>query len=212
MVAAGLATLGSSAWVARAFVSSPKSCAGGWRWDVKTLSDRAANTISFTPVNTSVAKLVSMTAATSLAGNTPRGAGVESTTYRVTAALDHMDLQADGDVHLVIADPHDTSKMMLAEFPDVTCPGPDHSYKKQQLRAARLVLIKACGAVPPAGMKERLRGTLILTGVGFFDQNTQFNPNGVEIHPVLAVKKISCKRVGSTRVLQSQEYSRGASD
>src|SRR5437763_9953229 len=103
-----------------------------------------------------------------------------------------MDRQGDGDVHLVITDPADKTKMMLAEFPDVRCPGPDHSLKTQQLRAARLALVHACGQVPPAGTKERLRGRLRLVGVGFFDSNMQFNPNGVELHPVLAMKSLGC--------------------
>jgi hypothetical protein len=179
--------------------SASSGCAGEFRWDVKTLSDPAAAHINYSPRDTTIAKLVASTPPSPLAGDTPRGTGVESTAWRVTAALDHMDRQADGDVHLVIADPADKTKMMLAEFPDVRCPGPDHSFKKQQLRAARVALIHACGTIPPASVKERLGGRLRLTGIGFFDSNTQFNPNGVELHPVLVLKKLTCKRLGTYR-------------
>jgi hypothetical protein len=212
LVTVGLAAIASTVWVAGASVGGPKSCAGGFRWDVKTLSDPAAPRVDYKPVGTAIAKLLALVPPSSLGDSSPRAAGTEMTTYRVTAALDHMDLQADGDIHLVIADPRDKTKMMLAEFPNVACPGPDHSYKKQQLRAARLALTTACGAVPPEGQKERLGGKLVITGVGFFDTNKQFNPTGVELHPVLAIKKISCKRLGTYRFLTSEDNLPGTDD
>jgi hypothetical protein len=199
VVAVGAAATAVVLLVVAAVVAAPwgrSSCDGGWRWDVKTLSDSSAAAVSFAPVATTISTLIASTPPAPLDGATPRTAGVEETTWRVTATLDHMDRQADGDIHLVIADPRDQTKKMLAEFPDVTCPGPDHSLKQGQLRAARRALLRACGSVPAEGTKELLRGKAVITGVGFFDENTKFNPNGVEIHPVLALKSLApCKRL-----------------
>lgn len=196
--AAVAVSLGLAATGLDAFTSARSGCAGEFRWNVKTLSDRAARDVNFKPIATTISALVSLTPPQPLGAATPRSPGPEETTYRVTAALDHMDRQGDGDVHLVLKDPRDGTKMMLAEFPNVACPGANHSLKKRQLRAARLALIHACGPIPRRGVKERLAGKLVITGVGFFDANMQFNTTGIELHPVLALRKISCRRLGAS--------------
>jgi hypothetical protein len=186
--------------------STTRSCDGGWRWSVKTLSDASASAVSFTPVAATVSMLVASTPPAALGDSTPRTSGVEETAYRVTVALDHMDRQADGDIHLLVADPRARRNMMLAEFPNIACPGAAQSLKRSQLRTARLALLHACGPVPPEGTKELLHGNAVITGVGFFDQNTKFNPNGIELHPVVALKSLGCKRL---RAVPASDPERG---
>ena len=66
------------------------------------------------------------------------------------------------------------------------------------MRRARSALIRACGEALSSRFVT-LRGTAIITGVGFFDikhGQTGIAPNGIELHPVLMFKldSRSCTR------------------
>jgi hypothetical protein len=160
------------------------------RWNVKTLTDPAARSVNFVPRSTTVNALRRLRVPP-VTFNTPRIGGIETTTYGVQARLVEMKLEADRDVHLVIASPS-TGGTMIVEFPDPHCTvGAVHRYAMAQ---ARTRLIATCGR-PPVSEFRRLSGTATITGVGFVDVlhgQTGVAPNGIELHPVLGFRASGC--------------------
>jgi hypothetical protein len=85
------------------------------RWAVKTLTDPRASLVKQTPKTSSVAALTRLPAPVAVRHRT-RIAGVETTVYRLRVKLVEMKLEADDDVHLVVAGPA-TGQTMIVEFP-----------------------------------------------------------------------------------------------
>jgi hypothetical protein len=175
-------------------------CPGKWRWAVKTLSDKPqASTVSFSSKLKTVAELgalprpsVKINSATL---SVPRQPGPEKKTYRVNAVLVKFAKEDDGDIHLVIADPGPTGKRMVAEFPNAECEGAALSAKQPQMAAARRALLDHCGSAPSSFKK--LEGTVTVKGVGFFDFKHAGDQadNWMELHPVVKLTNVVCKRV-----------------
>jgi hypothetical protein len=160
---------------------------GEERWDVKTLSDPAAISLSYAPVDTTVDALRALPKPP-VGQSTPRMPGVQSTTYRITVSLKLFKVEDDRDIHLVVADLSDPTHTMIVEFPDIACEGPNRSAQRDTMDAARAALVAACGS-PNTSSFKNLTGTATLTGVGFFDiihGQTGVAPNGIELHPVLS--------------------------
>ena len=114
----------------------------------------------------------------------------EITTYRVNALLLGYRLEADEDFHLVLADPGDATKTMIAELPAPNCVQ-DSAFAKQ-LQNMRNALVQRFGA--PGQRTKRLPRPVPITlrGVGFFDvrhptPQDGVAPNGFELHPVLGM-------------------------
>ena len=114
-----------------------------------------------------------------LSKNKARIAGLETTFYTVTAKLmyarnvddppdSHGDKGGDFDYHLVIADPKDTTKTMIVEFPDPDCAKGATSYRRAQIASARSAFVIDCHGAPRTGFAN-LSGTATITGVGFYD-------------------------------------------
>jgi hypothetical protein len=164
------------------------------RWPVKTLSDKRVNRVDFHPHDSSIGRLRKKDAP-HVGSDTPRIDGMETTNYRVRARLIEFKLEEDKDIHLVIGLPSSPEKTMIVEFPDITCPGARRSPKKTQMARARSALVAACGQ-PSSSSFHQLQGTATVTGVGFFDilhGQTGVAPNGIELHPVLRLAKLSCQ-------------------
>ena len=118
---------------------------------------------------------------------------------KLRADLKEMSEENDLDIHLVIADT--TGQTMIAEFPSGDCQGVDHSTQRDAIGTARNALTQACGA-PPSGTFNQLSGSATLTGVGFFDEGhgqQGVAPNGIELHPVLAVANLTCQSIATNR-------------
>jgi hypothetical protein len=167
---------------------------GTERWPVKTLSDPAADQVNFTPKSTAVTTLRDKPAP-HVGSNTPRIKGVETTTWKVRAKLLEFAREDDHDIHLVIGAASSPAKTMIVEFPDVNCPGARSSAKKAEMKQARDDLTAKCGAA--SSSFHDLSGSATITGVGFFDVihgQTGVAPNGIELHPVLALSNLSCSR------------------
>jgi hypothetical protein len=121
--------------------------------------------------------------------------GPERRTYRVHAQLVEMKVEADSDVHLVIAEPSDTARTMIAEFPASACTKGAPSAVRRKMSAARRTLIAACGT-PSASSFHKVHGSATLSGVAFFDVihgQTGVAPDGIELHPVLGFKASGCQ-------------------
>jgi hypothetical protein len=96
---------------------------GTERWSVKTLSDSDAERVNFSPVPATVTDLRALPAPGSLP-QASRIAPTELTTFSVTATVVEFKLEADRDIHLVIADPNNPAATMIVEFPDAAdCSG-----------------------------------------------------------------------------------------
>lgn len=154
------------------------------RWPIKTMSDPGAASVNLTAHATTIAALRARTAPAATLGAT-RIAPVEKTTYRVHARLVEFKIEADSDVHLVVADPS-TGGTMIVEFPSPSCLAAPPAGIKQKITAARSALIQACGQ-PSTSHFTHIIGTATITGVGFWDfkhGQTGVAPNAIELHPV----------------------------
>ena len=105
------------------------------RWPVKTLSDGDATSVDFTPVAATVAQLRALAAPASHP-QASRLAPTELTTFAVTATVVEFKLEADKDVHVVIADLNDPAQTMIVEFPDAAdCSGAVGSAHRGEMEA-----------------------------------------------------------------------------
>jgi hypothetical protein len=161
------------------------------RWAVKTLQDGAANRVNFTPRRTSVVALRRLTPPPTLGART---SPVETRTYRVAALLLSAKIEADSDIHLVIAQPGHGSQTMIVEFPNPGCTPKASKSAKSSMKSARASFLRACGT-PSASSFTPLSGRAIITGVGFFDfkhGQRGVAPNAIELHPVLSFVTRRC--------------------
>jgi hypothetical protein len=166
----------------------------GWRWPVKTLSDKRAGLVNLSPRPTTVAALGRLRPPAKL---TARVSGVETTTYRLQARLVGIQPMRDGDTYLVIADPR-TGRTMITEFPMGWCANSASPAARRSMAQASASLIQACQ--PAFGSYTHLAGTATLTGVGFFDKKEGqqgIAPNGIELHPVLSFSSWDCRHTGA---------------
>jgi hypothetical protein len=162
---------------------------GTERWAVKTLSDGDAARVHFSPVPATVTELRARPAPGSLP-QASRIAPTELTTFSVTANVVEFKVEADLDIHLVIADPNDAAATMIVEFPNAAdCSGAVSSTHRANMETARQALIYLFGQ-PSSSHFTFINGTITVTGVGFFDfkhGQTGVAPNAIELHPVLSV-------------------------
>lgn len=149
------------------------------RWAVKTLTDAAARSIDWRrPRSRTIAQLAAVP------NRSPAGrTAFERHVYRVTATIEAAKLEPDGDVHLVLRQ----GLRMIAELPATSCTrGAQQRYAIAQARAAftRRFDVGSSSYRP-------IRARATLAGVGFLDRihgQRGVAPNGVELHPVLALR------------------------
>jgi hypothetical protein len=166
----------------------PKVTCGSERWTVKTLTDSGARRVSFTPKPSTVADLRDIEPP-DVGRHDPRQLG-EFSTYRLKVRLRSFKIAEDSDVHLVVADPTDTSKTMIVELPNAGCTRKAGPSARRRMAAARRSLTASCGA-PGHSKFTLLTGTASVTGVAFFDLihgQRGVAPNGIELHPLLSFK------------------------
>ncbi len=180
--------------------AAPPATCGVWRWGIKTLSDADAAQVNFTPRARTIRTLRKFTAPGELSKTTSRLSPLEFHTYRVRARLlQHKwvccGADDDGDFHLVIADPKNRKRTMIAEISDPDCPGAVDSVRATALRAVRKEYADLFGQ-PPKGKFVAIEDSpvVILIGVGFFDAvhgQKGVATNGVELHPILDIEEIN---------------------
>ena len=153
------------------------------RWPVKILTDDDRSNVSFTVELTSIAALVSLPQPR----ESPRASqrlALELRTFRVRAILMEQKFEVnDSDIHLVLADPTDRSKVLIAEIPDSSCAlGSRQASAFAEARRAVELL--------PNGIE------LDVTGVAFWDNEhgqAGSAPNGIELHPVTLIEPVLTK-------------------
>ena len=165
--------------IAREGGDAAVSC-GIERWDVKTGTDPAATTVDITAVKPStVADLAAIAAPPH---PIRRVEPVEETVFEVSATLTFYVTEDDSDYHLVLTD---RGRTMIAEIPSPDCvsAGPF----KAAIGAARQRFDRRLRR-STSGRKVSIPVTI--QGVGFFDRlhhQTGVAPNGIELHPVVAI-------------------------
>lgn len=161
-------------------LAAQTSGCGVLRWPVKVLLDDDAASVDLTPRTTTVAALVALPRPTE--SRPPRARlPLERWTFRVRAIVTFpASDEADGDKHLLLADPADPRLTLIAEIPDSACAvGSRHA--SDYAEARRVV--------------ERLRegAEVEVEGVAFWDSDhgqVGMAPNGIELHPVLRVVEV----------------------
>jgi hypothetical protein len=151
---------------------------------VKTLTDATSGAVDFTVRAATVEELTALPVPGPIRIRTARYPA-ETTTYRVSGRLVGFKLETDSDIHVVIAGT--SGATMIVEIPDPGCIG---TVKHAEISQARADFIRAFGQ--PLRQFNRPAGALQLgvAGVLFFDVihgQVGVAPNGVELHPVLAV-------------------------
>ncbi len=155
---------------------------GGQRWTVKTLTDPDRDSVSSTVEPTSIPALISLPEPRESRPSHGRLA-MERRTFRVRAVLLRTRLESDGDLHLILADPLDSTSLLIAEIPDSACAvGGRHASDFAEAR-------RAVDSLPFGLLVE-------VTGVAFWDNDHgQLGnaANGIELHPVLRVDPVLSK-------------------
>jgi hypothetical protein len=165
----------------------PGAACGVERWPVKTMSDRDASLVNLQPQTSTVSVLRALPKPASLPDDR-RLSPTETTTFTIHARTTVFKLEEDRDIHLVIASPSNPAETMIVEFPDVACAGASASAVRDRMASARAALTAVCGQ--PTGSFRTCNFEVDVTGVGFFDflhGQTGVAPNGIELHPVLAI-------------------------
>jgi hypothetical protein len=107
----------------------------------------------------------------------------------VSGRITKWGLEADSDIHLVLASASNTSKTIVLEIPDPGCVTGATAQVRGKMKAAHDDLIARLG--PPPGSISPLSpaASVTVTGVGFFDQahSTGHPPNAFELHPLLSI-------------------------
>lgn len=158
-------------------------CGGVERWSIKVLTDALASTVDFSPINSSVQNLVTLT--------TPfadpymsRVAGIEDKTYKIVCNITIKKDESDNDFHLVLSDGTNT---LIGEIPDPACSAAASSAHVNQFIATRNFINTniATGNIYNVNI-----GSVTITGVAFIDPphgQTGAAPNNIELHPILDI-------------------------
>ncbi|MBL0178822.1 MAG: hypothetical protein IPP98_06795 [Gemmatimonadetes bacterium] len=146
------------------------------RWPVKVLLDPGAATLKREAEATTITALTGMPKETDRPQN--GRASLERRVFRVRGIiLEQRPIQADGDVHLVLGDPADTTRFLVAEIPDSAC-AVGSRYASDFAEARRTFVGM------PVGVEVEVEG------VAFWDdEHGQLGaaPNDIELHPVLKI-------------------------
>jgi hypothetical protein len=172
------------------------------RWKVKTLADGY-----ITPAEPNQSSIEEQHALLTpkVGEDIPRLAS-ERTVYRLVANLVEVKKEFDGDYHLVLEDPR-THLRMIAEIPDTSGDAPP-GYRIR-FGEARDAIDRIVGSVNMMAKSPKVKTTIEITGLGFFDEPHIFTPYGMapncrEIHPVLGIRTVTPNESEATSVLHSR--------
>jgi hypothetical protein len=151
--------------------------------------DPARDSVDLAPIATSIDSLRQLKAP-DVRHAADRAAPAEYHVFMVRAVVLGWKLEADADVHIVLAAPGDTTKTMVAEIPSLGCMRRAPSRIQTGVAQARRSAVDRLGTPTARFKRFPQHPVAIVTGVGFFDfihGQTGVAPNGIELHPILAI-------------------------
>jgi hypothetical protein len=164
-------------------------CTGEQRWEVKTLQDEDAGQIKFTPKRISFKEILDKARADtwSTAKDDERQPD-EFQVYTVRGRIPYVAREDDQDIHIEFVDVNNPDLHLVAEIPNPDCAITKKSRYKEKFRKVRNTFLNKYQdkSVYTSGIFE-------ITGVLFHDKKNHGrggNENGVELHPILDIKKI----------------------
>jgi hypothetical protein len=172
------------------YAKNAGSTCGTFRWAVKTGTDDDVGKVSLVPQATTVAAL---TALPTSAGNSCTRTATEQAAYVLKdVALRFEHLETDGDYHIVA---NENGHTMVVEVPYPGCAGHDSCMSQTPFLCDITHARAAVDAKNPGAQSLVDLGVGTVIGVAFFDtyelqnnpQPTGMAPNGIELHPVLAI-------------------------
>jgi len=165
---------------------------GTERWRIKTIFDNDAKRINFQPRHMNVSELVSLPAPEVLSDERDNA---EKQVYSVEAVLlgwkQETVEHGDRDFHLVLADPNDVTRTMIAEVPSAECQGACSSSQARRFAEVRQILTAQLSEPEPHFRRFPHAWVVRVEGVGFFDifhQQIGVAENCMELHPLLNVE------------------------
>jgi len=165
---------------------------GTERWRIKTIFDNDAKQINFMPRHTTISELTAMRAPEVLSDER---SDAEKQVYSVEAVLlgwkQETAEHGDRDFHLVLADPNDVTRTMIAEVPSAECHGACSSLQAQHFAEVRQALTVQLFEPEPHFRRFPQAWVVRVEGVGFFDvfhQQIGVAGNCMELHPLLKVE------------------------
>lgn len=174
---------------------------GTERWRIKSIFDNDAKQINFMPRHTTISELVAMRAPEVLSDER---ADAEKEVYSVEAVLlgwkQETGQHGDHDFHLVLADPNDVTRTMIAEVPSMECQGACSSSQAQHFAEVRQLLVSQLSEPEPHFRRFPHAWVMRVEGVGFFDifhQQIGVAENCMELHPLLKVEFVRQLSPGS---------------
>ena len=169
--------------------SSHGAGCGVLRWPVKTMSDADAGAVSRTPQGATISALRAFPAPRVRPQN-GRANSVEKTEFGVSGNVIKWGLEADSDLHLVLANANNSRQTIVLEVPDPSCVTGATTALRDSIAKARQDVLQALGP-PPSGVTAlNAPAHVTVTGIGFFDfgHSTGHPPNAFELHPVLSIR------------------------
>ena len=158
------------------------------RQPVKTLTDAEAGAVRLEAQSSTVEALVGLEAPAYSERRSRNDA--EKTTYSLVADVIGFKLEeGDGDFHIVIAG--ESGATLVAEIPDPNCSS--GSAVEKQIAHVRDSFVQQFGQPIPGVFRKLHKPVRVkIVGIGFFDRvhgQRGVAPNGIELHPVIAVEK-----------------------
>ena len=169
--------------------NSDIDCSGEERWNVKTLTDVDAKKINFKADTVTIDYITKIQPDRKISSKLPRF-GIEFKTYVIVCGIREYRREEDGDYHLVLYDLKDTTKTMIGEIPFTFCSSVAASkYAKKFEQSTDYFEEKIRDR-----KNKTKKGVYKIYGVAFYDKKHNqlgLAPNGIEIHPILSIKKVS---------------------
>lgn len=155
---------------------NPEACNGDTRRELKVMIDSKAGEVNFVSDTTTITELGKLPVP-EVKSETPRQA-VEMQLYTVTAKVDKVKKERDGDYHIRLIE---GENYLIAESANPGC-----SYAQ---RSAYLMFYRE---VRDFIEKNELEGKIVtITGVAFVDIDHHYKrkqaPNNMELHPIIAI-------------------------
>lgn len=158
--------------------NNENSCNGNTRREVKICTDDLSSLIDTFRINTTIKELGELTVPDKVKSETTR-LGLELKTYIITAKVDKLKKERDGDYHLRMVD--EEGNYLICESANPGCEYASQSRFLTQIKEVRAFI-----------EDNHLEGkTITITGVAFVDIDHGYKrkqaKNNIELHPILKI-------------------------